>query len=402
MTYCVHASQEIEVFHHDDRQGIRNKEGQVLIPPVYDQLGWSTGDFLTINELIGYRENGLWGLINLSNRRISEPIYYHLSPHNDEKILAAIKGRFSNQLFYGILDEKGNVKISCNYFSIEPIADQYLVSKYENGRVVQGTINSEYNVVIPTQYIAIQDLSPTILACQRQDFKWEFADENGRLLHDLRVDGFSRWHEYIQLENRGVFGLMSSDGDLLHPVSFKGFSYEGSQPEPVPFPKWVLLDDNLKETKAVEGDSVKEEGKSFMYFKNGETYYLQDISEGVNLDQVEVLDAQKGFFITKNKNTNRWQARKTSGELILDDRDSIYFDGLYFRGEKDGGWIVHNRFGRRISKRRYEAVGLTMSSMVPVKLNNYWGLMDFQGELQVKHKFEGITTGKEDLFVVRY
>ena len=55
--------------------GLKDEEGNVLIAPVYDQIGWSNGNFERVDNLIGYSYRGKWGLLNIKNKKTSPAIY---------------------------------------------------------------------------------------------------------------------------------------------------------------------------------------------------------------------------------------------------------------------------------------------------------------------------------------
>ena len=98
-----------------------------------------------MDNLIGYSYRGKWGLLNIKNKKTSPAIYYKLSVIEGGYILACIKGNLSNQLFYGIIDSEGSIKISCSYFSIEkqklhsnpfPIKYELIVSDLNRRKVL--------------------------------------------------------------------------------------------------------------------------------------------------------------------------------------------------------------------------------------------------------------------------
>src|SRR5687768_6640537 len=56
---------EFSPFEENGKFGLKNTNGDVLIPAEYDYLGWSNNTFSVIENVTGYRLHDQWGLINL-------------------------------------------------------------------------------------------------------------------------------------------------------------------------------------------------------------------------------------------------------------------------------------------------------------------------------------------------
>jgi len=66
--------EEYAVFEQNQLKGLADKKGHVVIPPEYEDLGWTTGEIYLLENVIGFKKNGLWGLVNLKNEQITEPL----------------------------------------------------------------------------------------------------------------------------------------------------------------------------------------------------------------------------------------------------------------------------------------------------------------------------------------
>jgi hypothetical protein len=147
--YTGFAQEQYSLIKKDAYYGLQDEKGAVVVAPVYDQIGWSNGNFEWVGNLVGYSHRGKWGLLNVKTKKTSAAIYYKLSVIDEGYILASIKGNLSNQLFYGIIDSKGAIQISCNYFSIEPKSMGYVVSTYDYGTIKKGFYDKEFNLISP-------------------------------------------------------------------------------------------------------------------------------------------------------------------------------------------------------------------------------------------------------------
>ena len=103
------------IIEQDQKKGLVDQNGDIVIPIEYQDLGWSKGQQLVMNELLGYKENGLWGLINIKNQKITPATYTALHPFDQNSIIAAKKGRYSNKVFYGIISRKGKILVDFKF-----------------------------------------------------------------------------------------------------------------------------------------------------------------------------------------------------------------------------------------------------------------------------------------------
>ncbi|MEM9339990.1 MAG: hypothetical protein AAGA66_14730, partial [Bacteroidota bacterium] len=60
LSWFVHA-EDFQVFEREGRYGIKDAEGEVLVPAVYERLGWSDKQNRVFNEVIGFKKEGKWG-----------------------------------------------------------------------------------------------------------------------------------------------------------------------------------------------------------------------------------------------------------------------------------------------------------------------------------------------------
>ncbi|MFN8890297.1 MAG: WG repeat-containing protein [Cyclobacteriaceae bacterium] len=94
LAWLISASLHAEgylLFEENGKKGIKNEQGQVVIPASFDALGWSDGSFSVIGQTTGYRLHEQWGLINLNKEFITQPLYTQLIYKSGEYIIARKK-----------------------------------------------------------------------------------------------------------------------------------------------------------------------------------------------------------------------------------------------------------------------------------------------------------------------
>jgi hypothetical protein len=393
------AMQAFEVFSKDQRQGLLNEQKEVVIPAVYDQLGWTDGTSIVFGDLIGYELDGKWGLISTKNKVLSKPVYYRLQKFDDHFIKASIKGSFSNLLFNGLIDQHGKVVLSCNYFEIEPLASSFILSNYQSGQISKGLYNDRFEEIIPIHYQSITPVGKQAYAAQNFEGKWKFYLINGESTQD-EFDDYSLGESKVIVRSRGKYGSIDySSLKTVDPIEFKSVM-DGQRL--LSFDQWEVYSLGLDSVLQVAGDSIGVKDDLFITHINGNQEVVIEGKTLFDNQEVELKYASDGFLIVEEKYSDQWKLLTTSGNLIIDAQDSLYFDGIYFATLKESKWQIFNRFGRKLSIKSFDAVGKSISNYMPVKRLGYWTLMDFQGELITQPKFDSILGGGDNRFIVKY
>ena len=395
------ANPSFVVIQKEGREGLAGPDGQEVIPPVYDRIGWAVGEFRLVGDLVGYKENGKWGVISTKNKRLTDPDFYQLSVFDDTHIKAAIRGSFSNHLFFGLISEAGKVVISCSYFDIQSLGKGYQVSEYQKGAILHGYINSDYHLVSPAIGHQIVQVGENLVASQDAAGKWAFFDHSGQTVAD-RFHHFTYTDQGIEVSKGGKKGVLSADGKrMLLPPVYKQIQYDTDW-KGLPFASWEIRGLDMDTSRVLEADSVTFSKNLFLSYLNGSQEIVIDGSKMLGEMPVELKMAKAGYFIYKDLITEKWSLVKSTGQRLIEDQDSIYFDELYFYGNQQDRWDVYNRFGRKINLKSFESVQPAVSNYVPVKKNGYWGLLDFRGELAIPHKLDGIGTSHHNRLLVTY
>lgn len=395
----LYAGQNYQIIEKDGRKGLMAADGTIAIPAVYDELGWSDGSEELFGELIGFKFENEWGLVTTKNKVIAPAKYYRLTPWEGQFIKAAIKGKFSNHLFYGLIDDQGKVVLSCNYFDIERLNDNFVVSSYHSGTVVKGFINATFDNIIPIGFAEILHVSKSIYAAKHPNGKWNLYTLNGNSKAE-DLDGFDVIEDRLIVHARGRYGLLSADDlSVLQAILYKDVSHDGTL---IPYPSWDVSSINLDSVGHFIADSLGLKGTVFFTHINGNQEVIIDGNAIFGTSTVHIKFARDGFLIAQDQLTKKWSLVRTSGDAVIVEQDSIGFDGSYFFAIDDDGWQIFNRFGRKLSPRNYEGVGQSVLNHVPLKRNGYWALMDFQGEMITQFKFDSIDYGVENRVIVDY
>src|SRR5690606_19798349 len=117
---------EFTIVEKNNKKGLFDENGKVILPIEFDDLGWSKGMPEVLDKVIGYREGNLWGLISLKNKKITPPLYASLEPLSEEFIIASKRTMTTNGRLYGIVDTKGREIMDFRYYSLQHNGDQLI------------------------------------------------------------------------------------------------------------------------------------------------------------------------------------------------------------------------------------------------------------------------------------
>ena len=151
---------EVEVFSENNKFGIKDKKGNILVPADYKKLV-RVGETSWIT-LKGSR----YGLMDNSGNFIIKPKYRHV-----ERILLKYV-KFGNDNDYGLYDETGKVIIPAEFSSIEPLFGKMFLTckKYK-----YGVYNIDGEKLLPNNYDDIYMPTPNTMRIRYQGEWFELA-----------------------------------------------------------------------------------------------------------------------------------------------------------------------------------------------------------------------------------
>lgn len=349
--------------------------------------------------MLGYKQAGNWGLITAEGKKVAPAKYYSIIPFSEGLFLVSSKGSLSNQLKYGLIDNRGNQLLSNAYFDITVLGDFFEVSEYNDGTLAYGLYNRQFEEILSVDYLEIRQIGNVLAALDPGGF-WYFHNQNGLLISDTEIDEFEIKETYILVRRNGAVGLIDSQVvSFLYPPVYKRFTNLADDPTPVPAKPWQILDWSLNQVAAFDADSISGYGELLVASINEGQRFYADSVEILSNKQLELVKAEKGFAIARTD--DQYAVYDYSGKKILAG-DSVYFDGSYFFGLSDGTWDIHNLYGRKINPYPLQAVMPSQSQYIPAKRAGQWGLLDFSGKQIVSHVYDSIGVGSESSFPAKY
>ncbi|WP_258102565.1 WG repeat-containing protein [Marinoscillum sp. MHG1-6] len=392
------SAEAFQVIRSGSLEGLADDQGQVLIPPVYDAIGWSNQQTTVHGELIGYKEGEGWGLISVKNKKLTSPQFTILVPFDETHVKAAIKGRLSNHLFHGLIDKDGKVTVNFEYFSIDRLSDKSLkVSEYRDRSVFYGVLNDEGHAVVPREFHDVDTMGTMYIA--RLSQKQKLFSFDGVPVLDFWVDEVSRVPEGVLLKKEGRYGLVSLDGQLIHKVAFKHIDAQNARP----FQTWKI--EGADDSWEVSCDSLtRNSNGSWTAYLNGHEHLLSaEAMKFAGFNEFRLADSKGNVLLMQNQSNLKWAVFNHKSETLVSGKDSVFLDSSYFYVQEKDKWDVYNFFGRKLNTHPLDQVMGSQKRMVGVRRHKYWGWMNFTGQKQIEFKFDSIKAGlSEDQFAAQY
>ncbi|GAB4240675.1 MAG: hypothetical protein Tsb0034_17250 [Ekhidna sp.] len=385
LSLCVFAEQ-FSVFEKNGYYGIVDKQGQVTVPAVYEQLGWSDGSSSIHHGVVGFRQGKLWGLITVRNKSLTEQKFYTIVPFEDGLVKASLKGKFSNQLFYGLLDNQGKTVVNFRYFTLEPSGAHLLVSNYENQQQRYGVVSVDNTKIIETRYKRIQAVEGWYLAHDKNHTIDLYAGTGEIVQSTLDSAVFQRGWKCFR---EGYSAYVDLNGNVTYPFTFKNFDIEEGIVFPVSFPKWgVFKNDQL--LFEIHADSIyKDENGFWVTYLNGVQHFTLEDSVNVSKDFI-LMDLSREYLFLKNTKTDKWSMLKYDGTVVLSNYDSLvgFEKGVF--ALKEQKWSLFNNSGEKQGQMSYNAFLPGIGDQFIVGFNGHWGIIDSHGFQVANYKYDTI------------
>ncbi len=386
------------VFEKDGYFGIKDETGNVTVPAVYEKLGWSNGSDEVINGVIGFRMNNLWGLITVRNKALTGQRFYTIDPLESNYFKASIKGKFSNHLFHGIIDEKGKTIISFNYFTIEAFGANWLVSDFDGRRQQFGVVSFNNELIIKSKYSSITKQNDLLIGKQHTH-KLDLYHSNGRQLQ-LDLDSITYDNGWIAYRD-GYAGYLDKSGQLIHEFDYKEIEVEGTVSLPVPFSKWTIYQQSEKLLEwRCDSLTISITGLLVAYL-NGAHHLLLKNETILNNRELILKEVSERELIVQNTKTRKWSILNSEGTEITSGYDSIYHIGDYYACLDDKGWYLIDDKGHAKNRLPLQALTQGVSGQFLAKRNNHWGILEPYADKPITYKYDSILA-TENQYLVSY
>lgn len=363
----------------DNKYGVIDKEGQVVIEPKYNEikipnpskdificsLGEENSNFKAINSnkeeilkefnsvdaisiraitslvpyektVLKYKQGNLWGLMDFSGKKITEAIYEEIRAVDYKEGFLKVK----KEGLFGVINIKGKEVLKAEYDNI--LSDGYYneKTKYEeagfilrtktdsgyrfgyakaNGKIVLDTIYNEVNRITE-----IED-SKDIYLITSLNGKYGLRKNNKTVLeNDFTEIGYDRTNKLLVVEKNSVQGVYDLNGKNIIPMDYSSIAIAG---------EYI--------------DASKDE----------ETIIFDNKGNNIDTDIVSLEKVSDNYSIAIDKNNN-YNILDNNGNKLLNQRYSYleYFTGNLFIATNTSNAGVIDANGKIVVPLEYSTV----------------------------------------------
>ncbi|HEY0652926.1 MAG TPA: WG repeat-containing protein [Chryseosolibacter sp.] len=395
------------LFEENGKVGLKNEQGQVVIPAQYESIGWSNGEFSLIGNVTGYRSKGLWGLINTQNNKVTKAEYEDLSPGQGEIVVARKKLPGTVMVRSGCISLSGKQVIPFSYDGIRITSFRAIVYTRTGSQFKHGLIDLENRILIPLNYRNIYPLGSLRYGVENFGNKTAIFSEDGKQLSDFAIDSLSNFSkDYAILYQNQRQGLINRNGEIKLQPTFSEIRLRDDGTVMTRLAdEWRILDGQNKTLHQLNADSVLVLSKNLIKVKSGGKSQLADRTlRPVTPEWYSAIgNFSKGMacFVEGN----RYGMMNRQGKILIKPQyAALWTSGNIFIGQQaaDRRFALLDSLGSALTIRTYEAIKPFNGKFFPVKNRGFWGGVNNAGKEIIACTHDSIGQLMDDRVVVKF
>lgn len=380
-------SNTVTLFEENGKVGLKDERGEVLIPAIYEAIGWSDGGLSIIDKVVGYKLNGLWGLIHTANKLVTSAEYLALKPGEGEFLIAQKRSSLSQRPSFGVVNTSGKEVIPFQYDGLQLGNLRAVVMSRSGTKFQFGLTDLSHNILIPLEYRRIYSLGSLRFAVENFEGKTAIFTDNGTKVTAFSIDSISSFrkdHAIIYQAQRQ--GLINRHGQfVLQPDYGEVQLLEDGTIRAREIHTWFFLDGDNTLIKKHQADNVVPLSAAHFAIKTGGK--LRVTRNDFTPLREEYFSSVSAFRngIALFRSGGKTGALSDGGDVIIPAQyvDLISDQGV-FRACLDTGyknrWVVLDASGKEISEKAYEQIGPFNGKFFPVQNRGFWGAVNSAGK----------------------
>lgn len=393
-----------QTFEENGKVGLKDAAGNVVLPPSFEALGWSDGNFSVIGETTGYRLQGLWGIINLKKEFVTKAEFESLTYAGGDCLVA--KKKISAVMTKtGCVDLRGATKIPFSYDGVVVQGLRAIVFNLIGPRYYYGLVDINHRVILPVEYKYIRPLGTLRYAVENREGKIALFTEEGKPVTSFSIDSISSFYKnYAILYQDQMEGLMDRDGLLKLEIKFSKIKIDANGSVQVMQPTaWAFVNSKNETVRQIFADDLIPNGENFIVRK-GKAWGTVDKNLEPQLplryNYLEPIDKGR-YLVTLGDKMN--VVGKNGENLIGADFDSLDYSSHTFRNfTKGSGWQLLDENGKVLSARYFQEMTPAKTLGFVVKSRDYYGWMNDRGVEQIHCVFDSLAAPVDDKVVVKF
>jgi hypothetical protein len=392
------------VFEENGKVGIKNQQGNVVVPASFEALGWSDGSFSVIGDVTGYRLNNRWGLLNLKTEFITKAEYEKLVYASGEYIVATKKINPALTKT-GCLNLRGEIKIPFQYDGININGLRAIVFNLHNGQYSYGLTDLENHLIIPVVYNNIYALGTLRYAVENKGRKIALFGEDGRAITDYKIDSISPYTRSRAIIHQSLNqGLLDREGNMEAEPIYQAIKVTDDHVLGLLHDEWNILN-NRNEIQ------LKFQAEKLVPVSNGKSIYVYSQKYGLLDSSFNVLIPAQYDRLSPCGN-ERFVASKKGKQGLIGPDNSVFipliYDSLIVEDKnvraykKNGGWSLMDIRQSFKTQKNYDRIETPVNGIYPVNNFGYWGALNEAGEEIIHCVFDSLFEISRNQLVVKF
>lgn len=392
-------------FEENGKIGMKDDAGHVVLPPSFEALGWSDGNFSVIGEVTGYRLKGLWGIISLEKKFITPADYESLVYCGGDCIVARRKlnPAFSKT---GCINLKGEIKIPFAYDGISVQGLRATVFNLTNARYYYGLADLNNRILIPVVYRSIRPLGTLRFAVENEENKIALFGDEGKAITEFSIDSVSTFYKSFAIVYQDQLqGLIDRDGIVKLETKYKEIKInkEGKIFAQLPN-EWLFINDKNAIIKKTSADQLIPFNVNRFIIRKGNLVGIsdEDLNTVLPIEFESLTEVDRGKYLAKRHNKMGVIAEdgKTSVPFWFD--SLIFGNNLYRAWNKNLGWSLINSVGKELTGKYYEMLSPANDLGFPGVSKSFSGVVNHDGHEFIPCVFDSIAQPINGLMAVKF
>ncbi len=393
------------VFTDNGKMGIKDDQGQVVIPPSFDALGWSDGSFSVIGNVTGYRMNNHWGLLTLKNEFLTAADYESLVYAGADNIIVRKKIN-PTQIKTGCVNLQGEVKIPYQYDGISIHGLRAVVFNFEKAKYVYGLTDLYNRVLIPIRYKNIYPLGTLRFAVENEAGKIALHSEDGKPITDFQIDSISQFKnsKAIIYENLKQ-GLIDREGIIKLKSIYRSIEIGRDNKVKIQAShEWFSITEKNEIMNRFSADELIPIQENFFIIKEAGKYGLIDNNfKTVCPVRYDLLTPISDDLFLARYSGKMGVIKSDNSIAVPFIYDSLFADADALRAyRRIEGWSLIDHNNHSLTQKNYDWVGGQINSLFPAINNHYWGAISSNGEEVIHCVFDSLVAISNELLVVKF
>lgn len=399
---CCWAS-AYERFEENGKIGLRDDQGKVILPPTFEALGWSDGQFTLVGEITGYKKDDKWGLINLQKKRITPALFESLSSGGADRIIAS-KRINPYTIKFGCIDLEGNVVIPFQYDEIVLSGLRAIVMNKEGSAYKFGVVDLNDHSILPVIYKNIRPLGSLRYAVTNFDNKVALCAENGTWITGFEIDSISRFHAELAIfHQEWRKGVIDQSGQIRIKPGYRDIRIISPGELQVLEPdRWSVKREDFSDLLALDADELIIQPHGAFIRVSGKTGLVDNNFTTLIPPSYDILQwAGPNLLLACRR--GRCGLIRPNGEVVLPLQfTALHPEGRLVRGQHEGMWQLYDTVGIKKNESFFERMESYNGTFFPVRQRGHWGGVDLWGNQIIACVYDTLLESRDLLTHVKF